>query len=75
MYERTDTGAEIDFVGADLEIPFECKYTDGHWRSEARTIRARHGRGVMVTRSPLLTGADEPIWAIPAAILAWLLGH
>jgi uncharacterized protein len=75
MYERTDTGAEIDFVGADLEIPFECKYTDGHWRKEARTVRARHGRGVMVTRSPLLTGADEPIWAIPAAILAWLLGH
>ena len=74
MYERTDTGAEIDFVGADLEIPFECKYTDGSWRKETRTMRARHGRGVMVTRSPLLTGADEPIWAIPAAILAWLLG-
>jgi len=75
MYERTGTGAEIDFVGPDLEIPFECKYTDGQWRREALTMRARHGRGVMVTRSPLLTGSDEPIWAIPAAILAWLLGH
>jgi uncharacterized protein len=75
MYERTDTGAEIDFVGPDLEIPFECKYTDGSWRKEALTMRARHGRGVMVTRSPLLTGADEPIWAIPAGMLAWLLGH
>jgi uncharacterized protein len=75
MYERTATGAEIDFVGGDLEIPFECKYTDGGWRREALTMRARHGRGVMVTRSPLLTGAQEPIWAIPAAILAWLLGH
>jgi uncharacterized protein len=75
MYERTDTGAEIDFVGPDLEVPFECKYTDGRWRREALTMKARHGRGVMVTRSPLLTGADEPIWAIPAAILAWLLGH
>lgn len=74
MYERTDTGAEIDFVGPDLEIPFECKYTDGNWRREALTMRARYGRGVMVTRSPLLTGADEPIWAIPAAILAWMLG-
>ena len=30
-------------------------------------MKARHGRGVMITRSPLLTGADEPIWAIPAA--------
>jgi predicted AAA+ superfamily ATPase len=75
MYERTDTGAEIDFVGPDLEIPFECKYTDGSWRKEALTMKARHGRGVMVTRSPLLTGADEPVWAIPAGIVAWLLGH
>jgi len=74
MYERTDTSAEIDFVGPDLEIPFECKYTDARWRREALTMRARYGRGVMVTRSPLLTGADEPIWAIPASILAWLLG-
>jgi uncharacterized protein len=75
MYERTNTGAEIDFVGPDLELPFECKYTDGNWRKEALTMKARYGRGVMVTRSPLLTGADEPIWAIPAGMLAWLLGH
>jgi uncharacterized protein len=75
MYERTNTGAEIDFVGPDLELPFECKYTDGNWRKEALTMKARYRRGVMVTRSPLLTGADEPIWAIPAGMLAWLLGH
>ncbi len=75
MYERTTTGAEIDFVGLDLEVPFECKYTDGSWRRESLTMAARHGRGVMVTRSPLMTGASEPIWAIPAAVLAWLLGH
>jgi hypothetical protein len=75
MYERTNTGAEIDFAGPDLEVPFECKYTDGSWRKQALTMKARHGRGVMVTRSPLLTGADEPIWAIPAGILAWLLGN
>ncbi|MGH2879211.1 MAG: ATP-binding protein [Solirubrobacteraceae bacterium] len=75
MYERTDTGAEIDFVGPDLEVPFECKYTDGGWRREALTMKARHGRGVMVTRSPLLTNPNEPVWAIPAGILAWLLGH
>ncbi len=75
MYERTPTGAEIDFVGPDLEIPFECKYTDRSWRREALTMKARHGRGVMVTRSPLLTGADEPVWAVPAGIVAWLLEH
>ena len=38
-------------------------------------MKARHGRGVMVTRSPPLTGPEEPIWAIPAAAVAWLLGH
>jgi hypothetical protein len=27
----------------------------------------------MVTRSPLLTGPDESVWAIPAGVLAWLL--
>jgi predicted AAA+ superfamily ATPase len=73
MYERTPTGAEIDFVGPSLEIPFECKYTDGGWRREAQTMKGRYGRGVMVTRSPLLTGGDEPVWAIPASMLAWLL--
>lgn len=40
MYERTDTGAEIDFVGPGLQIPFECKYTDGTWRREALTMTA-----------------------------------
>ncbi len=75
MYERTATSAEIDFVGPDLEIPFECKYTDDNWRKEALTMKARHGRGVMVTRSPLLTGAAEPVWAVPTGIVAWLLGH
>jgi uncharacterized protein len=74
MYERTDTGAEIDFVGVDLGVPFECKYTDGNWRKKALTMKARYGRGVMVTRSPLLTGANEPIWAVPAGMFAWLLG-
>jgi hypothetical protein len=29
----------------------------------------------MVTRPPPLTGAEQPVWAIPAGILAWLLGH
>ncbi len=74
MYERSDTGAEIDFVGPELENPFECKYTDGNWRKQALTMKAGYGRGVMVTRSPLLTGAEETVWAIPAGMLAWLVG-
>ncbi len=75
MYERTPTGAEIDFVGPELGVPFECKYTDEGWRRDAQTMKARYGHGVMVTRSPLLIDPHEPIWAIPASILAWLLGH
>lgn len=74
MYERTDTDAEIDFTGPQLEVPFECKYTDGNWRRESQTIRARHGRGIMVTRSPLVVADDEPVWAVPAGIVGWLLG-
>lgn len=75
MYERTATGAEIDFVGPELGIPLECKYTDEGWRRGAQTMKARYGRGVMVTRSPLLVDPREPIWAIPAGLLAWLLGR
>jgi uncharacterized protein len=75
MYERTTTGAEIDFVGPMLEIPFECKYTDEGWRREAQTMKARYGRGIMVTRSPLHTDPHDPIWAVPAGVLAWLIGR
>lgn len=74
MYERTETEAEIDFVGPELDVPFECKYTDRAWRREAQTMKARYGRGVMVTRSPIAVGDDEPVWAVPASIVAWLLG-
>ncbi len=73
MYERTETDAEIDFAGPSLDVPFECKYTDASWRREAQTMRTRHGRGVIVTRTPLAVGDDEPVWAIPAGIAAWLL--
>jgi len=76
MYERTNTGAEIDFVGPALEIPFECKYEDTPWRRATLTMRARHRRGVLVTRTPLMTSPnpDEPsVWAVPAGILAWLI--
>ena len=75
MYERTETDSEIDFAGPELGVPFECKYTDATWRREAQTMRARYGKGVVVTRTPLALGDDEPVWAIPAGIVAWLLDH
>jgi uncharacterized protein len=71
MYERTDTGSEIDFVGI-IQVPFESKYVERNWKSEARTIAARHGRGILATRNVLDTDGD--VWAVPASILAWLLG-
>ena len=74
MYERTATGAEIDFVGPELEIPFECKYTETSRRKDALTIKARHGRGMLVTRTAIVIDPNEPVWAVPAAMLTWLLG-
>lgn len=72
MYERTPTGAEIDFAGPELSVPFECKYIDNKWRQEALTMRSRYGSGVMATRS--VFNLDGTIKAIPGAIVAWLLG-
>jgi len=71
MYERTPTGAEIDFVGPALGIPFESKYVDTGWRREARTLTSRHGRGVIATRGAL--DVDSEIWAVPVSMVAWLL--
>ncbi|CAN5570033.1 hypothetical protein BH20ACT19_BH20ACT19_06600 [soil metagenome] len=40
---------------------------------------AQHGRGVLATRTPFqLHGSDdspEPVWAVPVAVVAWLLAH
>ena len=65
MYERTGTGAEIDFVGPHLDVPFECKYEDKPWKRATQTMRARYGRGVLVTRTPLALD-DHRMWAVPA---------
>jgi uncharacterized protein len=71
MYERTST-AEIDFVGAPIEVPFESKYVERNWRSESRALAARYGRGIVATRNVL--DSDGPIWALPTSIVTWLLG-
>lgn len=75
MYERRGArNTEIDFVGPELEVPFECKYTDGSWKREALTMRAGYDKGVMVTRSPLSVSDSDTVWALPAGMVAWLLG-
>jgi len=72
MYERTGTGAEIDFAGPQLPVPVECKYEDKPWKRATQTMRARYGRGVLVTRTPLVLD-DHDVWAVPAGAFAWLL--
>lgn len=72
LFERTPTDAEIDFVGPDLaKAPVEAKYVDTKWKREAQTMRARYGKGVLATRGVLDT--DNDVWAVPSAILGWLL--
>jgi uncharacterized protein len=71
MYERTKTGKEVDFVGA-RQVPIESKYVELNWKSDARTVAAAHGRGILATRNVLDTDGD--VWAVPACVLVWLLG-
>ncbi len=71
MYERTST-AEIDFVGAAIEIPFESKYVERGWKRESRALASRHGRGIVATRNVLETAGE--VWAVPVSMLVWLFG-
>ncbi|MHB1538521.1 MAG: AAA family ATPase [Solirubrobacteraceae bacterium] len=71
MFERTAT-SEIDFAGGAIRVPFESKYVERGWKAESRALASRHRHGVVATRNILDT--DGPIWAVPAAILVWLLG-
>jgi uncharacterized protein len=78
-YARTGSGNEVDLscvsvsgpAGTALTVPIEGKWVDDHWRSDAKTIEAKYGAGVLATKSILNT--DHPVWAIPAPLLALLL--
>ena len=78
-YARTGSGNEIDLLptpvsspaGRSLTVPIEGKWVDDQWRSEARTIEAKYGHGILATKSILNT--DHPAWAIPALLLTLLL--
>ncbi len=75
---RSD-GAEVDFVGrcADTRsraTPLESKYVSGTWRREALTIRNSELReGVLATRDVLSVDPADPVWAVPAALVAYSL--
>ncbi|MDE0269043.1 MAG: AAA family ATPase [Acidimicrobiaceae bacterium] len=74
LYYRSDTGAEIDFVGPDLgTLAIESKYVDGRWRrNTGRTMAASRWWGIIATRTELNLDNLE-LSAIPASMLASLI--
>jgi hypothetical protein len=79
-YARTDAGNEVDFAPvrvpgaaqASLTTPIESKWVTRGWKSEARTIKAKYGCGIVATKNILDT--SESVWAVPAPLVAMLLG-
>lgn len=79
-YVRTGSGAKVDFgplhVPADggvrRTVPIESKWVDGGWRGESRVIEGKYGEGIVATKSVL--DVDRDVWAVPAPLLALLLG-
>ncbi len=74
FYVRTATRKEIDFVSARLAgVAIEGKYTEGgRWLREAQTVNASAWSGIMATRNVLDTTKPDA-WAVPAAVLAYLI--
>jgi predicted AAA+ superfamily ATPase len=73
MHYRTQTGAEIDYVGPRLgRIVIESKYVDDRWGREMQTIRASGRFGIVASRSGVEWRDDG--WVVPTSILALLLG-
>lgn len=74
FHARTPARKEIDFVSDRLDgVALEGKYTDrDKWTGEAATVNASEWDGILVTRSVLDTTSNAA-WAVPAAILGYLL--
>lgn len=78
-YVRTASDREIDIgpitvpsaAGPVKTVPIECKWIDHGWKSEARTIDGKFGRGILATNSVLDVTGD--VWAVPAPLVALLL--
>jgi hypothetical protein len=74
FYWRTPTRKEIDFVSEDLGgAAVEGKYTEQRWRQESATVNASQWRGVLATRNVLDTDSRDKAWAVPAALLAYII--
>lgn len=74
LYYRSSTNAEIDFVSP--EFPTTCvesKFVDSGWGRAFQTIEASgFATGLVATRSGI--SRHDAGWALPAAVLTYLLG-
>jgi uncharacterized protein len=79
-YERTGSGTEIDLASINVmspagprpNVPIESQWVDHGWRREVLTIEAKHGTGILATKTIL--ELDHNAWATPAPLLALLHG-
>ena len=55
-----------------MTTPIESKWVATGWRSEARVTEAKYDRGIVATKNIL--DLNNPTWAIPAPLVALLLG-
>ncbi|MGI8850634.1 MAG: hypothetical protein ACR2KC_03095, partial [Acidimicrobiales bacterium] len=77
---RTSAGREVDLApvpvpgaaGTEPTTPLESKWVDTGWRSEAKVIEGKYNAGVIATKSVL--ELTHPTWAVPAPLVALLLG-
>lgn len=80
-YSRTTSGREIDFAPLPVRIggtavttsPLESEWVTTSWRKDALVVENKFGRGVLATKSILDT--THTAWAVPAPMLALLLGQ
>jgi hypothetical protein len=74
LYYRSRTRAEIDFVGPTFaKTCVESKFVDRGWGRAFQTIEASGRRaGVVATRSGTRRHAGG--WALPAGLVAYLIG-
>ncbi|MGH9011735.1 MAG: hypothetical protein ACRDYF_18095 [Acidimicrobiia bacterium] len=59
-------------TGARRSVAIEAKWVDDGWRSEAKVVENKYKAGVLATKSVL--NLDHLSWAVPAPVVALLLG-
>jgi predicted AAA+ superfamily ATPase len=71
FFYRSDHHGEVDFVVLPGPLTAEAKYIDAAARGEARSMLAKFGAGLLLTRSAI--DLDPELTIVPAGVFAWLL--